>query len=206
MARRMAENFGHSIDASSGSMFPHVHGPCCGHGIGNSGGDDGQGSGGEGTSPSGESGLEVASLPENYNNTKTEIVTIRGRQFLKKTTVIRKGGPGTSIYISSTTYEPINEADNGTSGSDESDLKPASSGSGSDGSSGTNSGSSGSDGSDVSSSGTTEASSSKVPSQPVPQGGDGSEAASSGSSSTTSTTESGLEREELTSPTPVVPV
>lgn len=201
MARRMAENFGHSIDTNSGSMFPHVHGPCCGHGTGNSG-DDGQGSGSEGTSASGEGGLEVASIPENYNNTKTEIITIRGRQFLKKTTVIRKGGPGTSIFISSTTYEPINEADNGTSGSDESDLKPASSSSGSDASSGTNHGTSGSD---VSSSSTTESSSSEAPNQPVPLPDDGNEPPSR-SSSTTSTTESGLEREELTSPTPVVPV
>ena len=197
MARRMAENFGHSIDTSSGSMFPHVHGPCCGHGVGNSGDDGGQGSG-EGTSPSGEGGLEVASLPENYNNTKTEIITVRGRQFLKKTTVIRKGGPGTSIFITSTTYEPVNDADNGTGGSDESDLKPAS---GSDASSGANHGTSGSDGNDASSSQPPS-----VPSQPVPQAGDGSEAASSGSSSTTSTTETGLEREELTSPTSVVPV
>lgn len=55
---------------------------------------------------------DVDSLPDNYNNTQTELITVNGRQFIKKTTTIKKGGPGTAIFISSTTYEPVNDSEN----------------------------------------------------------------------------------------------
>lgn len=185
MARRMASNFG-NIDGV------HIHGPGCGHceetDGSNAGGQSGQESG---------SGTGVATEPDNYNNTKTEIISIHGRQFLKKTTVIKKGGPGTSIFISSTTYEPINDSDN-TDNGNEGDLKP----SGSNG---------GDNGSSIAPSSTESTSS--VPMQPKPEVEDGepdqgSVSSPSSTSSTSTTTESGLEREELTSPTTpaVVPV
>lgn len=177
----MAANFGGDLDGV------HVHGPCCGHDGVDTSAADNETSG---------TGLNVApELPDNYNNTKTEIINIHGRQFLKKTTVIKKGGPGTSIFISSTTYEPINDSDNADHGSDDGDLKPASSGS-----------------ENVPSTSSTP-SSSPLPVEPEPEnnGYDGtvsSTSPSGTSSTTTTTTESGLEREELTSPASVseVPV
>jgi len=50
---------------------------------------------------------DVSELPDNYNNTKKDIVTINGRQFIKKETVIKKGSPGAQIFIKSISYVPV---------------------------------------------------------------------------------------------------
>lgn len=64
-----------------------------------------------------EDKTDVASLPANYNDTKTEIVTIDGRQFIKKKTVIKKGSPGMQIYVTSVSYQPVDDTENVEPGS-----------------------------------------------------------------------------------------
>jgi hypothetical protein len=61
---------------------------------------------------------DVASLPDNCNTTKTELVTLHGQQFLKKTTVIKKGGPNSQIHITSISYRPVDESENVEPGSE----------------------------------------------------------------------------------------
>jgi len=68
---------------------------------------------------------DVASIPDNTNKTDTEIVTLNGRRYLKKTTTIKKGGPGSSLFVRSVTFEPVNDLENSDSES-ETDVKPVS--------------------------------------------------------------------------------
>lgn len=53
------------------------------------------------------SNTDIAKLPNNYNDTNTEIVEMGGKRFIKKKTTIKKGGPNTQIFITSTTYELV---------------------------------------------------------------------------------------------------
>lgn len=54
------------------------------------------------------SATDITKLPANYNNTETELVTMEdGKRFIKKKTTVKKGGPHTQIFITSTTYEPV---------------------------------------------------------------------------------------------------
>jgi len=62
--------------------------------------------------PSFRPSTDIASIPDNTNNTVTEIVTFNGRRFLKKTTTIKKGGPGSALFIKSTTFEPVDDSEN----------------------------------------------------------------------------------------------
>jgi hypothetical protein len=52
--------------------------------------------------------------PPNYNGTKEEVVTINGRQFRKKEHVIKKTGDNLNIFITSTSYEPMDDESNET--------------------------------------------------------------------------------------------
>lgn len=71
---------------------------------------------------------DVAALPANYNDTKTEIITTAGGQrFIKKKTVIKKGGPGSQIFITSTSYVPVDETENMEPGSEVEGQPPVSS-------------------------------------------------------------------------------
>ena len=63
---------------------------------------------------------DISSLPDDYNKTDSEIVEMGGQRFIKKTTTLKKGGPGASFFVRSTTYERVNDADNTDSGSEES--------------------------------------------------------------------------------------
>jgi hypothetical protein len=66
------------------------------------------------------SGTDVSKLPDNYNQTDTEIVTApNGKRFIKKKTTIKKGGPNTQIFITSTVYEPVpDDSENVETGSE----------------------------------------------------------------------------------------
>lgn len=64
-----------------------------------------------------EDRTDVDELPNNYNDTKTELVTMNGQQFIKKKTVIRKGSPGAQIFITSVSYIPVDETENVEPGS-----------------------------------------------------------------------------------------
>ena len=68
---------------------------------------------------------DVASIPDNTNDTVTEIVTFNGRRYLKKTTTVKKGGPGSMLFIRSTTFEPVNDSDNDDTETGESPSKPS---------------------------------------------------------------------------------
>lgn len=50
--------------------------------------------------------------PANYNGTKEEVVSIDGKQYIKKVHVIKKFNDNTQIFLSSTTYEPVDEKAN----------------------------------------------------------------------------------------------
>ncbi|CAG2116324.1 unnamed protein product [Medioppia subpectinata] len=50
--------------------------------------------------------------PPNYNGTKEEIITIDGKQYVKKEHVIKKSGDNLNIFLTTTTYEPIDEKSN----------------------------------------------------------------------------------------------
>ena len=63
------------------------------------------------TSSMGNSNFTINSkdYPDGYNKTETEVIEMGGKKYLKKTTVIKKGGDTTGIFIKSTTYEPYVE-------------------------------------------------------------------------------------------------
>jgi len=50
--------------------------------------------------------------PANYNGTKEEIITVEGRQYIKKEHVIKKSENNINIFLTSTTYEPIDDRKN----------------------------------------------------------------------------------------------
>jgi len=52
--------------------------------------------------------------PANYNGTKEEIVTIDGKQYIKKEHVIKKSDDGLNIFLTTTTYEPVDDKTNET--------------------------------------------------------------------------------------------
>jgi len=55
---------------------------------------------------------DISSLPDDFNKTDSEIIELGGQRFVKKTTTLKKGGPGASFFIRSTTFEPVNENEN----------------------------------------------------------------------------------------------
>lgn len=55
---------------------------------------------------------DISSLPDDYNKTDTEIVEMGGKRFLKKTTTLKKGRPGSTFFVRSTTFLPVNETEN----------------------------------------------------------------------------------------------
>lgn len=63
------------------------------------------------TSSMGNSNFTINSkdYPDGYNKTDTEIIEMGGKKYLKKTTVIKKGGDMSGIFIKSTSYEPYEE-------------------------------------------------------------------------------------------------
>lgn len=54
----------------------------------------------------------TAEYPANYNGTKEEVITIDGKQYIKKTNVIKKTNENTAVFLSSTTYEPVDQSQN----------------------------------------------------------------------------------------------
>jgi hypothetical protein len=50
--------------------------------------------------------------PANYNGTKEDIVTIDGKQYIKKVHVVKKSNNNTLVFLSSTTYEPVDKSEN----------------------------------------------------------------------------------------------
>ncbi|CAG2164362.1 unnamed protein product [Oppiella nova] len=50
--------------------------------------------------------------PANYNGTKEEIVTIDGKQYIKKEHVIKKSDDNLNIFLTTTTYEPVDDKSN----------------------------------------------------------------------------------------------
>lgn len=67
---------------------------------------------------------DIASLPDDYNRTDTEIVEMGGRRYVKKTTTLKKGGPGSSFFVRSTTFEPVDESENVDKPTKEQEEKP----------------------------------------------------------------------------------
>ena len=55
---------------------------------------------------------DISSLPDDYNKTDTEIVEMGGKRFVKKTTTLKKGRPGSTFFVRSTTFLPVNETEN----------------------------------------------------------------------------------------------
>lgn len=56
---------------------------------------------------------DIGSLPDDYNKTDSEIVELGGHRYVKKTTTLKKGGPGSSFFVRSTTYERVDDSENG---------------------------------------------------------------------------------------------
>ncbi|XP_054164217.1 uncharacterized protein LOC128961918 [Oppia nitens] len=54
----------------------------------------------------------TSQYPDNYNGTKEEIVTIDGKQYVKKEHVIKKSDDNLNIFLTSTTYEPVDDKTN----------------------------------------------------------------------------------------------
>jgi len=50
--------------------------------------------------------------PDNYNGTKEEIITVEGKKYIKKEHVIKKSDNNLNIFLTSTTYEPIEDKNN----------------------------------------------------------------------------------------------
>lgn len=50
--------------------------------------------------------------PDNYNGTKEEIITVDGRKYIKKEHVVKKSDNNLNIFLTSTTYEPIEDKNN----------------------------------------------------------------------------------------------
>lgn len=54
----------------------------------------------------------IASLPNDYNKTDSEIVEMGGHRYIKKTTTLKKGGPGSTFFVRSTTFERVDDNEN----------------------------------------------------------------------------------------------
>jgi len=54
----------------------------------------------------------TANLPPNYNDTKEEVVTMDGKQYIKKTHIIKKTRPGVNVFLTSVSYEPVDDKSN----------------------------------------------------------------------------------------------
>jgi len=65
-----------------------------------------------GLGPSFRPTVDLDSIPNGTNNTVSEVVEFGGRKYLKKTTTIKKGGPGSALFIQSTTFESLDESEN----------------------------------------------------------------------------------------------
>jgi hypothetical protein len=50
--------------------------------------------------------------PPNYNGTKEEIIEVDGKKYIKKERVVKKSGDNLNIFITSTTYEPVDDQNN----------------------------------------------------------------------------------------------
>lgn len=55
---------------------------------------------------------DISSLPDDYNKTDSEIVEMGGHRYVKKTTTLKKGSPGASFFVRSTTFERVDDNDN----------------------------------------------------------------------------------------------
>jgi len=60
----------------------------------------------------GPSLVDLDSIPNNTNNTVSEVVELGGKKYLKKTTTIKKGDSGSTLFFRTTTLEPLNESEN----------------------------------------------------------------------------------------------
>lgn len=116
-------------------------------------------------------GTSINDYPDGYNKTETQIVEFGGRKYLKKTTIIKKGSSDAAIFIKSTIFEPLDENVESTSVS-------------------------------IGESDSTNSVVTNSPSEPVKPVTVSSVPTNSPTTSTASTPDStGLEREELTTPT-----
>jgi len=65
-----------------------------------------------GLGPSFRPTVDLDSIPNDTNNTVSEVVEFGGKKYLKKTTTVKKGGSGSLLFIRTTTFEPLDESEN----------------------------------------------------------------------------------------------